>query len=272
MSAKPKKKPAKSPAPSTGEPQTELILYQAEDGKTRVDVRLQDDTVWLTQKQMSELFQKDVRTVNEHIQNLFAEKELAENSVIRNFRITAADGKVYETMHYNLDVVISVGYRVKSHRGTQFRIWATQRLREFIVKGFTLDDERLKKGGGDHFDELLERIREIRASEKNFYQKIKDIFTTSEDYDPHAEVTMDFFSMAQNKIHWAIHGHTAAELIAERADATKPNMGLTAWEGAKVRKHDNSPFPLTSHDYGEQCLHTVSATAIASNSVSRSLW
>ena len=135
-------------------------------------------------------------------------------------------------------MIISVGYRVKSHRGTQFRIWATQRLREYIVKGFVLDDARLKKGGGDHFDELLERIRDIRASEKNFYQKIRDIYATSEDYNAHAEVSVDFFAMAQNKIHWAIHGHTAAELIAERADSTKPNMGLTAWEGAKVRKHD----------------------------------
>jgi hypothetical protein len=238
MSAKPKKKAHGTPAAAGEQPTTDLMLYQTADGKTKIDVRLQDETVWLSQKQMSELFQKDVRTVNEHIQNLFDERELAQDSVIRNFRITAADGKIYETMHYNLDVVISVGYRVKSHRGTQFRIWATHRLREYIVKGFTLDDERLKKGGGDHFDELLERIREIRASEKNFYQKIKDIFTTSEDYDAHAEVTVDFFAMAQNKIHWAIHHHTAAELIAERADATKPNMGLFAWEGSKVRKHD----------------------------------
>jgi len=237
MSAKPPRKKTKATA-KVEQPGTDLTIYQTEDGKTKIEVRLENETVWLTQKQMSELFQKDVRTVNEHVQNLFEEKELVEDSVIRKFRITAADGKIYETMHYNLDVVISVGYRVKSHRGTQFRIWATQRLREYIVKGFTMDDERLKKGGGDHFDELLERIRAIRASEKNFYQKVKDIFTTSEDYDPHAQVTIDFFAMAQNKIHWAIHGHTAAELIAERADAKKPNMGLNAWEGAKVHKHD----------------------------------
>ena len=239
MSAKPKKKKiAAAAAAPGGEPQSDLILYQAEDGKTKIEVRLLDETVWLTQKQMSDLFQKDVRTINEHVQNIFEEKELSADSVIRNFRITATDGKTYDTMHYNLDVAISVGYRVKSHRGTQFRIWATQRLREYIVKGFTLDDERLKKGGGDHFDELLERIREIRASERNFYQKIKDIYTISEDYDPHAAVTTDFFAMAQNKIHWAIHHHTAAELIAERADAAKPQMGLTSWEGAKVRKQD----------------------------------
>ncbi|MCX6902534.1 MAG: virulence RhuM family protein [Verrucomicrobia bacterium] len=238
MATKPQKKVLPTSASPGSEPQSELILYQAEDGKTKIEVRLQADTVWLTQKQMSELFQKDVRTINEHIQNIFEERELSQDSVIRKFRITAADGKGYETMHYNLDVAISVGYRVKSHRGTQFRIWATQRLKEYIVKGFTLDDERLKKRGGDHFDELLERIREIRASERNFYQKIKDIYTTSEDYDPHADVTIDFFAMAQNKIHWAIHGHTAAELIAERADASKPNMGLTSWSGAKVRKAD----------------------------------
>ena len=238
MSEIPRKKKSPQPTPPAGGPQSELILYQAEDGKTKIEVRLLDDTVWLTQKQMSELFQKDVRTINEHVQNIFEEKELSADSVIRKFRITAADGKSYDTLHYNLDVAISVGYRVKSHRGTQFRIWATQRLKEYIVKGFALDDERLKKGGGDHFDELLERIREIRASERNFYQKIRDIYTTSEDYDANAEVTTDFFAMAQNKIHWAIHGHTAAELIAERADATKPNMGLTSWSGAKVRKQD----------------------------------
>jgi hypothetical protein len=190
---------------------------------------------------MAELFQTTVPNVSMHIRNLFAERELQASATIKNFLIVRQEGprQVSRSVeHYNLDVIISVGYRVKSHRGTQFRIWATHRLREYIVKGFALDDVRLKKGGGDHFDELLERIREIRASEKNFYQKIKDIYATSQDYDPHAEVSVDFFAMAQNKIHWAIHGHTAAQLIAERADATKPNMGLTAWEGAKVRKHD----------------------------------
>jgi hypothetical protein len=238
MSAKPKKKSAKASADTAGQPQTDLVLYQTEDGKTRVEVRLENETVWLTQAQMAELFDRERSVIAKHILNVFAEKELDESSVCAKYAQTAADGKTYQTTCYNLDVIISVGYRVKSHRGTQFRIWATQRLREYIVKGFALDDERLKKGGGDHFDELLERIREIRASEKNFYQKIKDIFTTSEDYDPNAKVTVDFYAMAQNKIHWAIHHHTAAELIAERADATKPHMGLTAWEGAKVRKHD----------------------------------
>lgn len=157
-------------------PRSELLIYQTDDGRTRIQVRLEDETVWLTQKLMAELFQKDVRTINEHIRNLFAEGELSPGSVIRNFRITAADGKIYETQHYNLDVVISVGYRVKSHRGTQFRIWATQRLREYIIKGFTLDDERLKQaGGGNYFDELLARIRDIRSSEKVFWRKVLDI-------------------------------------------------------------------------------------------------
>jgi hypothetical protein len=216
-----------------------LILYQTEDGRTRLEVRLQDQTVWLTQKLMAELFQKDVRTINEHIQNVFEEGELQADSVIRKFRITAADGKSYETQHYNLDLIISVGYRVKSHRGTQFRVWATQRLREYIVKGFTLDDERLKQaGGGDYFDELLQRIREIRLSERNFYRKICDIYQTSVDYDPRAEMTERFFQTVQNKMHWAAHGHTAAEVIHQRSDSGKPNAGLTSWQGAKVRKAD----------------------------------
>lgn len=228
-------KPAGALVPAAG---GEFLFYQTEDGQTRLQVRLEGETVWLTQKAMAELFQKDIRTVNEHIQNIFSEKELQPDSVIRNFRITAADGKSYDVAHYNLDVIISVGYRVKSHRGTQFRMWATQRLREYIVKGFALDDARLKREGGNYFDELLARIRDIRASERNFYQKIKDIYTTSLDYDPEAVITTDFFAMVQNKLHWAVHGHTAAELIAERADSRKPNMGLTAWSGAKVRRQD----------------------------------
>ena len=222
------------------EPKSEIILYQTEDNRTRIEVRLENETVWLTQKQMAELFQKDVRTINGHIQNLFEEGELVPESVIRKYRITAADGKSYETQHYNLDVVISVGYRVKSHRGTQFRIWATQRLREYIVKGFTLDDERLKQGGtqNEYFDELLQRIREIRLSERNFYRKICDIYQTSVDYDPTAEVTQLFFQTVQNKMHWAVHGQTAAEVILGRANATQPHMGLTSWKGARPRKPD----------------------------------
>jgi hypothetical protein len=224
-------------------PQSEIILYQTEDGRTRIQCRFEGETIWLTQKQMAELFQKDVRTINEHIQNVFEEGELPSDSVIRKFRITAADGKTYETQHYNLDVIISVGYRVKSQRGTQFRIWATQRLREYLVKGFTMDDERLKnppgKGQKDYFDELLERIRDIRSSERRFYQKVLDIYATSVDYTPDAEQSQRFFATVQNKMHWATHGHTAAEVIVQRADAAKPFMGLqTTRPGGIVRKDD----------------------------------
>jgi hypothetical protein len=223
------------PAPMGGD----LILYQTEDGQTRLQVRLEGETVWLTQKQLAELFQKDVRTVNEHIQNIFEERELASDSVIRKFRIAAADGKFYETQHYNLDVIISVGYRVKSHRGTQFRIWATQRLREYIIKGFTMDDERLKQaGGGNYFDELLARIRDIRSSEKAFWRKVLEIYATSIDYDPSAEASRKFFATVQNKMHWGAHGQTAAEVIHARVAAAKPNMGLTAWRGSRPRKAD----------------------------------
>lgn len=211
---------------------TEILLYQTEDGQTRLEVRVQDETVWLTQKKMANLFQKDVRTISEHIQNIFEEGELKPESVIRKFRITAADGKSYDTQHYNLDVIISVGYRVRSHRGTQFRIWATERLREFIVKGFVMDDERLKRaGGGNYFDELLARIRDIRSSEKVFWRKVLDIYATSIDYDPNTETSRRFFATLQNKMHWAAHGQTAAEVVYQRADAEKENMGLTSWSG-----------------------------------------
>ena len=223
--------------PSTPAPGGEFLLYQTEDGRTRLEVRLLDETVWLTQKLMAELFQKDVRTINEHIQNTFKEGELAEASVVRKFRITAADGKGYETAHYNLDVTISVGYRVKSQRGTQFRIWATQRLREYIVKGFTMDDERLKRrGGGNYFEELLARIRDIRSSEKVFWRKVLEIYATSIDYDPSTEASERFFATVQNKMHWAAHGQTAAEVVYSRADGAKPQMGMTNWVGAKPTK------------------------------------
>ena len=224
-------------------PQSEIILYQTEDGRTRVQCRFENETIWLTQKLMSELFQKDVRTINEHVQNIFEEGELQPDSVIRKFRITAADGKSYDTQHYNLEVVLSVGYRVKSQRGTQFRRWATSRLKEYLVKGFTMDDERLKnppgKGQKDYFDELLERIRDIRSSERRFYQKILDIYATSVDYTPDADASQQFFATVQNKMHWATHGHTAAEIIAQRADASKPFMGLQSTRpGGVVRKDD----------------------------------
>ena len=219
----------------------EFLLYQTEDGRTRVEVRMEQETVWLTQKQMAELFQKDVRTVSEHIGNIFEEAELQPDSVIRNFRITATDGKQYDTQHYSLDVIISVGYRVKSLRGTQFRIWATQRLREYIVKGFTMDDERLKAaGGGNYFEELLNRIRDIRSSERVFWRKVLDIYATSIDYDPSADASTLFFQTVQNKMHWAIVGQTAAEIIHTRADADKPQMGLTSFSGDRPRKSDVS--------------------------------
>jgi hypothetical protein len=226
-------------------PQSSIILYQTQDGRTRIQCRFENETLWLTQKLMAELFQKDVRTINEHIQNIFVEGELDEESVIRKFRITAGDGKSYETQHYNLDVVIAVGYRVRSHRGTQFRQWATARLSEYLVKGFTMDDERLKNPPGngqkDYFDEQLERIRDIRSSERRFYQKILDIYATSVDYMPNTELSQQFFATVQNKMHWAAHGQTAAEVIHARADAALPFMGLkTTRPGGIIRKEDVS--------------------------------
>ncbi len=223
--------------PSSPAPGGEFLFYQTEDGRTRLQVRVQDETVWLTQKLLSELFQKDVRTINEHIQNIFEERELEADSVIRKFRITAADGKAYDTQHYNLDVIISVGYRVKSQRGTQFRIWATQRLREYIVKGFAMDDERLKQhGGGNYFEELLARIRDILSSEKEFWRKVLEIYATSIDYNPSAAASREFFATVQNKMHWAALGQTAAEVIHARVDAAKPQAGMTNWVGAKPSK------------------------------------
>ena len=220
-------------------PQSEIILYQTEDGGTRVQVRLQGETVWLPQQQMAELFQRERSVITKHIRNIFEEGELVEDAVCANHARTAADGKTYQTAAYNLDVIISVGYRVKSLRGTQFRIWATQRLREYIVKGFTMDDARLKEsGGGAYFDELLERIRDIRSSEKAFWRKVLDIYATSADYDPRAEASQRFFATVQNKLHCAAHGQTAAEVIAARADAVKPNMGLMNWPGSRPRKTD----------------------------------
>jgi hypothetical protein len=219
---------------------SQFLLYQTEDGQARIDVRLQDETVWLTQQLMAELFQTSIPNISMHVRNISREGELREGSVIKDFLTTAADGKRYRTKYFNLDVIISVGYRVKSHRGTQFRIWATQRLREYIIKGFTLDDERLKQaGGGNYFDELLARIRDIRSSEKVFWRKVLEIYATSIDYDPNTDVSREFFSVVQNKMHWAAHGHTAAEIIAARADAVKPNMGLTSWTGARPKQADS---------------------------------
>lgn len=215
--------------------QSEILLYQTEDGRIRLETRLQDETVWLTQDQMSTLFDKARSTINEHIKNIFADGELIPEQVMRKFGISEFSTK--PTNFYNLDVIISVGYRVKSLRGTQFRIWATQRLREYIVKGFAMDDERLKKGGGgSYFDELLARVRDIRSSEKVFWRKVLDIYATSIDYNPKSEVSREFFKIIQNKMHWAAHGQTAAEVIYSRVDATHPNMGMTSWVGSRISK------------------------------------
>ena len=215
---------------------SEILIYQTEDGKTIIQTRLENETVWLSQEQMAELFQRDRSVISKHIGNIFNEGELEEKSNVQNLHISSSDKPV---KFYSLDVIISVGYRVKSHRGTQFRIWATQRLREYIVKGFTMNDELLKEaGGGNYFDELLARIRDIRSSEKVFWRKVLDIYATSIDYDAKAEVSLQFFKTVQNKMHWAAHGETAAETIYSRIDATKPNLGLTNFKGDKPNKQE----------------------------------
>lgn len=224
----------------------EFLIFTNQSGKQSIEVRYEDNEIWLTQKRIAELFEVSLPTINEHLKHIFASEELNELSVIRNFRITAADGKNYNTKHYNLDAVISVGYRVNSVRATQFRQWATQVLREFAQKGYVLDRERMKNGtflGEDYFERLLEEIREIRLSERRFYQKITDIYATAVDYNKNAPTTKTFFATVQNKLHYAIHQHTAAELIAERADSDKPNMGLTTWAKSpdgKILKSDVS--------------------------------
>ncbi len=225
----------------------QVLVYSTPEGSGSIEVFFEDETFWLSQKKMAELFNVEVHTVNYHIKEIFKSGELKEDSVIRIFRITAADGKKYNTQFYHLDAIIAVGYRVNSLEATRFRIWATQTLREFIIKGFVMDDERLKQGkqfGKDYFDELLERIREIRASERRFYQKITDIYAQcSIDYDPTADTTQAFYKTVQNKLHWAITGQTAAEIVRNRVDAAKPNMGLTTWKNApdgKILKTDVS--------------------------------
>ena len=217
---------------------SQIILYQTEDGQTKLQVKMEDETVWLTQDQMAELFEKSKSTINEHIKNIYEEKELDEGPTMRKFGISEFSTK--PTNYYNLDVIISVGYRVKSVRGTQFRIWATQRLKEYIIKGFALDDERLKQGGekARYFQELLQRIRDIRSSERNFYQKVTDIYATSIDYRKDDKLTTEFFATVQNKMHYAVHGHTAAEIIAKRADNEKPLMGLTSFKGSYITSQD----------------------------------
>ena len=213
---------------------SEMLIYTTEDGLTKIETTFDSDTVWLSIDQMAELFQRDKSTISRHIKNIFTEGELKREAVVANFATTAADGKTYQVDYYNLDVIISVGYRVKSQRGVQFRIWATGILKEYMRKGFALDDERLKNlGGGGYFKELLERIRDIRASEKVFYRQVLEIYATSIDYDPKAEISIQFFKKVQNKIRYAIHGQTAAEAIYTRADAEKEFMGLTTFSGSQ---------------------------------------
>ena len=220
-------------------PNSNIIMYTTEDGVTKIETTFDNDTVWLSIDQMAELFQRDKSVIGKHVRNIFKEGELEKNAVWAKFAYTASDGKTYQVDYYNLDVIISVGYRVKSLRGTQFRIWATNILKEYMKKGFALDDERLKRlGGGNYFDELLARIRDIRSSEKVFWRKVLEIYATSIDYDPRAESSVIFFKQIQNKMHWAAHKHTAAEVIYERANAEKEHMGLTTWEGKEIRRTD----------------------------------
>lgn len=218
---------------------SEIILYQTETGDTKIEVKLENEDVWLNQGQLMELYQASKQRISYHLNNIFKEGELDENSVVKEFLTTASDGKRYRMKYYSLDAIISLGYRVDSHRGTQFRIWATMRLKEYLKKGFILDDERLKSNNQpNYFQELLYRIRDIRSTEAIFYQKVKEIYATSIDYESSAQTTIKFFASVQNKLHWAVHHHTAAELIADRADAKKPNMGLTTYKSDKVRRTD----------------------------------
>lgn len=222
--------------------QSNIIMYTTEDGLTKIEVTFDEDTVWLSLDQMAELFQRDKSTISRHIKNIFTEGELRSEATVAKFATVQMEGKrqvTREIDYYNLDIIISVGYRVKSLRGTQFRIWASSVLKEYMKKGFALDDNRLKRlGGGNYFDELLARIRDIRSSEKVFWRKVLEIYATSIDYDPSVETSIQFFKQVQNKMHWAAHRHTAAEIVYQRADAEKENMGLTSWEGKRIKQSD----------------------------------
>ena len=232
---------------------SDIVMYQTEDGLTKIEVEFENDTAWLSQSQMAELFQTTKQNISYHINNCFKEGELNESSVVKDYLTTAADGKPYNTHYYNLDVIISVGYRVKSIRGTQFRIWANGILKEYLRKGFAMNDDLLKQaGGGGYFKELLERIRDIRSSEKVFYRQVLDLFATSEDYNANSPEAAKLFKVIQNKMHWATHGHTASELIFERADSNKPFMGLTTFKGKRPTKNevDNAKNYLTEKELG----------------------
>ncbi len=229
-----------------------IIIYQSEEGNTRIEVKIENETVWLTQQQLCDLYQTSKSNISEHIKHIFEEGELDENSVVRKFRTTASDGKIYNVTYYNLDMIISLGYRVRSRVATHFRKWATERLKEYMIKGFTMDDERLKQlGGGNYWKELLDRIRDIRSSEKVMYRQVLDLFATAVDYDPKSDVSIEFFKIVQNKLHFAAHGHTAAEVIFERADAEKDFMGMSNFKGdwptlreAKIAKNYLKPDEL----------------------------
>jgi hypothetical protein len=230
----------------------EILLYQNDTGNIKIEVNIIDETVWLNRNQMSLLFNRDIKTIGKHINNIFSEGELTENSVVANFATTATDGKVYQVEYYNLDVIISVGYRVKSKEGTQFRIWATQRLKEYIIKGFTLNDDRFKTGNSmNYFNELQERIREIRLSERFFYQKVKDIYTTSIDYDLKDEKTIEFFKIVQNKLLWAISTQTAAELVYRRVDASLPLIGMQSFDKNNTHKIKKSDISIAKNYLNE---------------------
>ena len=228
--------------PAEQPPEGEFLLYQTEDGQSRIECRLAGDTIWLTQRVMTELFQTSKQNISLHLQHIYGDGELPPESTVKKYLTVQSEGNREVSRlvdHYNLDAILAVGYRVRSHRGTQFRIWATERLREYLVKGFTMDDPRLKAaGGGQYFEELLARIRDIRSSERVFWRKVLDIYATSIDYDPAVEASALFFKTVQNKMHWAAHGHTAAEIVHKRTDASQPNMGLTSWSGEKPRKTD----------------------------------
>ena len=230
--------------PAEQPPEGQFLLYQTEDGQTRIECRFAGESIWLTQRLMAELFQTSKQNVSLHLQNIYEEGELQPEATVKEYLTVQTEGTrevSRQVDYYNLDAILAVGYRVRSHRGTQFRIWATERLREYLVKGFTIDDPRLKAaGGGQYFEELLARIRDIRSSERVFWQKVLDIYATSIDYDPAVEASTLFFKIVQNKMHWAAHGHTAAEIVHERTDASQPNLGLTSWSGQKPRKTDVS--------------------------------